>query len=343
MNSRTTVTLALLLALLVVAPPVPAQDDKAAAEAAQRSMEDAQRKLEEAAREIARLTGETGGPMKHVIKMRMAPEGRAVLGINIDNAAPGTDGVRVVGVSPGGPAAEAGVLADDLIVAVNGKKVAAGRELIERMREVEPGSKVALDIRRGGKPVAVSVVARAPADVEWDLESGGPGMPGMLEMLGVPGHEGMPRGGHFLLGPWADAELVTVTPALGRYFGTDKGLLVVRSPKAAGAELEEGDVILTIGGREPQNGGHALRILRSYQPGEAIDFKLLRQKKERTVRVVVPEGPAHPERRVIIRKEVNKDGPAAEPGAEGHRVIIKKEVPKAPAPPPVPAPPKTGD
>ena len=47
-------------------------------------------------------------------------------------------------------------------------------------------------------------------------------------------------------------ELVPVTPKLGQYFGTDKGLLVVRAPPAPGAGLEEGDVILTIGGRTPR-------------------------------------------------------------------------------------------
>lgn len=332
MTATTTGALAVALALLVGAPTALAQDDKAGNEATQQRMEEAQRKLEEAAREIARLSGEAGGLMKHVFKMRMAPEGRAVLGVNIDSAGPGADGVKVVGVSPGGPAAEAGVLAGDLIVAVNGKKVAAGRELIERMGEVEPGNKVALDLRRAGKPVAVTVVARASEEVEWEQEFDGPGLPGLLGLPGMPGHPGMPMGEHFLLGPWGDAELVSMTPALGRYFGTDKGLLVVRSPKAAGAELEEGDVILAIGGREPQNGGHALRILRSYQPGEAVDLKVLRQKKERTVRIVVPQAPEHAGKRVIIKRE----GPAAgEPDGQ-RRVIIRKEMPQAEAPAPKP-------
>ncbi len=342
MNAGSTAALALVLASLLGAPQALAQDDKAGSEAAQRSMEEAQRKLEEAAREIARLSGETGGLMKHVFKMRMAPEGRAVLGINIDNAAPGSDGVRVVGASPGGPAAEAGVRAGDVIVAIDGKKVTAGREIVERMREVEAGSKVALDILRDGKKVAATVVARAPEDVEWEADFDGPGLHGLPGLPGMPGHAGRPMGEHFLLGPWADAELVTMTPALGRYFGTDKGLLVVRSPKAAAAELEEGDVILSIGGREPQNGGHALRILRSYQPGESVDLKVLRQKKERSVRIVVPEGAVHPARHVIIRKELNKDGADAGPGASGPPVIIRKEVLKPPVPPVPPAPKTAG-
>lgn len=353
MNARSTAALAIALASLMGAPPALAQDGKADAEATQRSMEDAQRKLEEAAREIARLSGETGGLMKHVFKMRMPPAGRAVLGVNIESAAPGTDGVRVVSVSPGGPAAEAGVKAGDLIVGVNGQKIAAGRELIERMAEVKAGDTVALDLRRDSKPVAVSVATRAAADLprELDFDIEDLALQGLHGLPGMADHSGMPMGGHFLLGPWGDAEFVTLTPALGRYFGTDRGLLVVRSPTAAATELEEGDVILSIGGREPQNGGHALRILRSYQSGEIVDLKVLRQKKERTVRIVVPAAPGHAGRRVIIKREgppeagadgqhviIEREGPA-DGMQDGRRIIIRKEVPKAAAPE---APPKTG-
>ena len=57
-----------------------------------------------------------------------------------------------------------------------------------------------------------------------------------------------------------DMELVTLTPKLGRYFGTDKGVLVVRAPSSAEFKLEEGDVIVDIDGRAPQNGAHAMRL-----------------------------------------------------------------------------------
>ena len=122
------------------------------------------------------------------------------------------------------------------------------------------------------------------------------------------------------VGPFGDAELASMTPGLGRYFGTDKGLLVVHAPKAAGTSLEDGDVILTIGGREPQNPGHALRIFGSYQPGDTVEIKLLRQKKERAVTVTVPDRPRI-ERH--IERHINRGMPAVPP----------------PAPPVPPAPP----
>jgi S1-C subfamily serine protease len=201
----------------------------------------------------------------------------------VGNAEPGAKGAKVISVSPGGPAAEAGVKAGDLIVSINGKQLGSSRDLIFQMRQVEPGETVDLLLKRGATTELKVGVVTKPSE-EMVFVGGGPGA------FGWQG-EGMPPLPHFLSGPFGDAELVSMSPGLGRYFGTDKGLLVVHAPKATGADLEDGDVILAIGGREPQNPGHALRILGSYQPGEAVELKVLRQKKERTVKLTVPEGP----------------------------------------------------
>ena len=45
-----------------------------------------------------------------------------------------------------------------------------------------------------------------------------------------------------------DMELATISPQLGSYFGTDKGVLVVRAPTDGALKLEDGDVILAIDG-----------------------------------------------------------------------------------------------
>jgi len=260
---------------------------------AQRQLEQAQRELEEAAREVARLSAQVHGPMLHEFRrVHVGAPDRAMLGVNIGRAEPGTEGVRVVSVSPGGPAAEAGVATGDLIVAINGKRVGSGRDLVGNMRDVEPGQKVGVELLRDGDRKEVFILAR-PAGELLAMNHGG---------IPAPGVPGQPRPPHFLVGPWGDAEFVPMTPELGRYFGTDRGLLVVRKPTALGPSLEEGDVILSIGGREPQNPGHALRILGSYQPGEAVDLKVLRQRKERNVQLTVPEPGSWPGR------------PLAEPG-----------------------------
>jgi len=113
-----------------------------------------------------------------------------------------------------------------------------------------------------------------------------PPMPAMP--LDVPGHDAGERFGPiFIHGPLGEMELVSLTPQLGKYFGTEKGVLVVRAPKDF--KLEDGDVILAIDGREPTSGSHATRILGSYQPGEKIAIKVMRQQKTVNVETTLPE------------------------------------------------------
>ena len=42
------------------------------------------------------------------------------------------------------------------------------------------------------------------------------------------------------------------------------------------------------GGRWPENGSHATRILRSYQPGEKIGLQVMRQRKEMKIEGTLP-------------------------------------------------------
>ena len=86
-------------------------------------------------------------------------------------------------------------------------------------------------------------------------------------------------------------ELASITPKLGAYFGATDGVLVVQAPENAAFKLEDGDVIQTIDGRKPEDGAHALRILRSYKSGEKLTLSVLRQRKPLTLAVVMPDRP----------------------------------------------------
>jgi len=230
-----------------------------------------------------------GGPEGDVMRFVQGPPSGAMLGINVGGGAARDEGVEVVGVSPGGPAEQAGLKAGDVLVAVDGLalKRSGGRgpnaQLVEHMRGVEPGRVVKVDYLRGGQRRSASVTA-APAEPPMIRvlreRLAGP----LAEGLAMPGLEG-------LLGPergLRSLELVALTPKLGQYFGTDRGLLVVRAPDAAGLPLEEGDVLQTIDGRTPENPGHAFRILRSYQPGEKVKLGVLRQRKSLSLEATLP-------------------------------------------------------
>jgi S1-C subfamily serine protease len=285
MNRRWTTVLA-GAALAVSAAGVQAE---AAGATVEERLQDAQRRLEDAAREVAELSGEAAGEgaFRQFEYFLPAPR-RAMLGVNIGGAEPSGGGVRVDSVSPGGPAAEAGVKAGDVIVAIGAKPVATGRDLVRAMEAIEPGEEVELGIRRDGKALKLAV---EPRPLDHMFIAGVPAMPAVPPVPAPPHVAALPFDPdmHWLLGGWGEAELVTLTPQLGRYFGADKGVLVARAPEDAAIGLQDGDVIVSIGGREPQNGPHAMRILRSYQPGESVELRILRDRRPQTLSAKVPE------------------------------------------------------
>ncbi|MEX1994969.1 MAG: PDZ domain-containing protein [Steroidobacteraceae bacterium] len=298
------------LALGTAAAPALAQPaDDAALE---QRLADAQRRLEDAAREIAELSGEAAGSgAERRFEVFLPRQNRAMLGVNLGGTEPNGGGVRVEGVSPGGPAAEAGVKAGDVIVAIEAKPVATGRELVKVMESIEPGQKVALELRRAGKPVKLSVEARPLSQVLFAAPGAMAAYPAIRALPALPPMHAFEGDAHWLLDEWGNAEFVTLTPGLGRYFGADQGVLVARVPENSTLGLQDGDVIVAIAGREPQNGRHAMRILRSYQPGETVELRILRDRKAQTLSAKAPERAELK----VLRHRIAPPAPPAPPAA----------------------------
>ncbi len=63
----------------------------------------------------------------------------------------------------------------------------------------------------------------------------------------------------------------------------------MRAPKRDTYKLQDGDVIVAIDGREPTSGSHITRILSSYQPGEQVTLRVMRDHKTQDIQVTVPD------------------------------------------------------
>ena len=251
------------------------EESRGELESARRELEAARRNLEEAAREVARLSARTVRPIMQDLQLQWLGSGqRAMLGLVVEDDA---RGARVTAVSPGGPADEAGIEIGDVITAIDGRALVddgrrrPSRALIERLSEIDPGATVSLGVARGDETRAVEVETRERGERVFAFEA-----PRFQVFTNL-----------FQPDRWRSMELVPLTPALGAYFGTERGLLVVRAPDDESLMLEDGDVILDINGREPNSPEHAMRILGTFEPGETIELTIMRRQQQMTLEIPV--------------------------------------------------------
>jgi C-terminal processing protease CtpA/Prc len=265
------------------------QQEVSAQASLQRELEKAREQLQQAAREVARLSSELAQPFVRDVQHQFRYRGqRAQLGFVTEDV---ERGVRVASVTPNGPAAEAGLKIGDTVTEIDGARLTtgAGKQsptelLLAQMANVDPGESVKLHVlNEAGAERDVTVKTRPMSTNVWINPPTPPGVPNAFSFSG-PGNFWFFNSNN----PWSQMQLVELTPALGNYFGTTKGLLVVRAPEDAALLLKDGDVILDIGGREPTSPEHAMRILGSFQRGEPLKITIMRNKSKQTLDVKLP-------------------------------------------------------
>ena len=124
--------------------------------ALEKSLAEKDKRIADLEKELGRLKKELAAAAKPPAPPKPKPEPKptnAFLGVgHIDNAA----GAMVTTVHPGSPAAVAGMKEDDLIVAVNGKKVNS-ESLGGAVTLHAPGTTITLEYMRGGKKAKAEV------------------------------------------------------------------------------------------------------------------------------------------------------------------------------------------
>jgi C-terminal processing protease CtpA/Prc len=265
-----------------------------------KEMRKAEEELAEAAQRVAELSQERLGALREVRKFEFDFSSKPRLGVNImsDDRGGPVEGVGILSVTPGSAADDAGMRSGDIITAVNGESLTAesardaNLRLLDFMKGVEEGDQLDIEYLRDGKVGTVQVEPRVvPMNAyAWSSDGGNFVMPDMPDMHVLP--EAMARlrfslGGW--RGGWADMEVVELTEGLGRYFGTDSGLLVISAPASNAFQLQEGDVIQSIDGREPSSVNHCMRILGSYQPGEKLVLNIMRDKQSMQLEIEIPD------------------------------------------------------
>ena len=286
MTKHSILSLIAAAAIAATAAPLGAQEavEEEELEAARAELEEAREALEEAARDVARLSAQVGGAAARSIGIVTNP---AVLGVNVTDD---EEGARVIAVTPDSPAEASGVATGDIIVALDGAELEGDSPahllVAQAMRDVAPGEPVLLTIVRDGDEEEIEVVAGSSRAIAIGSAFGDRDfVPGNLRRLRDDiGDRVRSFGGRRI-----DMELVELTPELGAYFGTETGILVISAPSEEPLQgLMDGDVILEIGGRTPNDTGHARRILASFESGETLELEIMRNQRRETLEVEFP-------------------------------------------------------
>lgn len=174
-------------------------------------------------------------------------------------------GVFVQQVTPGGPAAKAGVQASDVIIGANGQPVKDGEQLVNLISAAQPGSTVNLKVLRDGKTMELPVKIGDRAEIMADNRP---------ESDSPQAEEG--EATHARLG----VSVQSLESAQREQLGLSKGGVLISAVEpgsfAEDIGLQKGDVIVAIN-RHPVAAATDVRnIMQSAKAGDAMAFQLMR-------------------------------------------------------------------
>jgi len=203
-------------------------------------------------------------------------------------------GVEITMVDADAPAGKAGLKTGDVILQFNGAAVDSEEQLRRMIRETPPGRAVTLGISRDGNPQNISLQLADHAKLARRVVvPPPPSLPDMSDLpnrMDIPGNVFVLRNNSALLG----VQTENLTRQLGEYFGVKngEGVLVRSVEKNSPAEkagLKAGDVIVKVGTEKLSDRGDLSRTLRNYRQGGKLPLGIVREKREQTITVDVPE------------------------------------------------------
>ncbi len=189
--------------------------------------------------------------------------------------------VRVAALAPRGAASGAGIEIGDVIVALDGRPVRNPNAVAEHLAGVAPGRPVQVDLQRRGRGerlfIAVDAAALIAAHDTRRVTTPAIAPLGTLgELAAAPAD--VPAGVRF----------VPLSAGLGRYFGTDRGVLVVQAARDNPLRLEDGDVLQAVDGQRPVAVDDALELLDAAGARGRAVLDVWRERRSRRFEVALP-------------------------------------------------------
>jgi serine protease Do len=182
---------------------------------------------------------------------------------------PKNQGELIAGVTPGGPAAKAGLRPGDVVTKINGQAVTPDQTLSYLVSNVKPGTAARFDVLRDGKPLALTATAvsrpnedQLAATINGNDDSGGFGS-------GDDDGDGTPDTPSAQAAPASGGALgLTVqplTPGIARAVGADpttQGVVIAAVDPSSDAtgKLRRGDIVQSVNGNPVRTAADVARI-----------------------------------------------------------------------------------
>ncbi len=188
-------------------------------------------------------------------------------------------GVKITEVSKDSPAATAELKQDDIIITLDGKAVTGTKKLIDLVQEKKVGDVVEIEYLRDGnhgktkaelaKAVTKKVMVRpfrSPHRLNFTAEDQ----------------------------TWLGVHTIELSEQLREYFGVaeGQGILVKEVLKDSPAEkggLKAGDIIIKVAEKKVRDLHDIKRAINYFEPGDEIEIKVIRDKKEKAFKVKLAE------------------------------------------------------
>lgn len=277
-------------------------------------------------------------PVPPAVEMRglLTMSGRSYLGVNVKEidskrskelGLSDEHGVEITQIEENSPASKGGLKLGDVVLDYNGQRIEGTEQFVRMVRETPVGRPVKLNVNRQGavqtltatiaprKSGGVNDVARTQEAMRLAERARAKAMEGVerareqMEQFqfdtprAYMGWSSVPLG--------VDAE--ALTDQLAGFFGVKEGVLVrsVRKESAAAkAGIKAGDVILKVEGSKVATPREISSQLRSAREKKTIQLQLMRERKEMSFDVTLPEArPASvaPRSRVVINGNQKTD------------------------------------
>ncbi|MFY9854254.1 MAG: PDZ domain-containing protein, partial [Terracidiphilus sp.] len=202
-------------------------------------------------------------------------------------------GAIITQIDHDAPAGKIGLKVNDVVLKLNGQKVADAEQLRVMLKEIPAGRTVSIEISRDGniQTLAVQLADRRAMERDvWnkigtseDLSEQGPelGIQADESAASPPGGFHMPSFGSLNIG----ALVEPLTAQMAEYFGVPNGLMVkqvARKSEAAVAGLRAFDVILKVGPETITTLGDWERALHAHR-GKEVQVTVLRDRRQQTL------------------------------------------------------------